>query len=920
MSESTPAELFFDRALREASRYGDDPWVFLRELVQNSRDAAATRIVFTVQGDHDTVRLTCRDNGSGMSAAEMDNYLLRLYASSKEGDQPAIGCFGVGFWSVLLFRPTLIRVISRRGTQGCGFEIDLTTRRLRSVDTVPDEPGTEVTLIRATGNGDEDDAPLRARVREGLLDWAAHVGSAGGGRPPELILDGERLNRDFPLPEVLGRRFRTRRFDGTLGFGSQPRVCLYQGGLRVREVSALEEVIPSRRSRLPHSGWGLYPVVHINVDDFDLLMDRHTIAEDPVLYRAVRYCERTLLAQHRRLLRGLYPLTGRRWLRSGLDRLGRMSRSARWATVLSAVALVVLLATAWRLSAGQPGVLAGVPAGTGGGGIMAPTIQSLDGVFDSPPFPGDNPSAASAAWAFTFRGVDTSLFRLRTFNRYDPVHGLVPESLRPVAPYPAVPGPARLEVRLGVTGGGGWFVLPLPPDYGLTTNGVRDGSGRVVPAMADRFGEPMIHPEGPGEIVYTAVPHPDAARPTVIDPGPAPVWPAEARQILDRVAGLDTTARVTALADWVRSRLHYARDTGAGARPAPGGLSWSEQVLAAGQGDCDVINGIMVLLLRSAGVAAQLSVGLVGEGGRARSTLHAWVRYYDGGWHRLDLTTGAPVVPGGTSIPATAATGRATTGDSTAPPPAIRTVIAVGRQVLTWGWPVGVILLLGFWLWRRWSVPRIDRPEFLAELFEHSLRFGAGEDPFQLRHRPVFPLLGGRRASLAELETRAVREGLFGSAPDARLLPRLRHRRWVLDRRAPELERLLPFLPPVTWLEELECLLQPVPLSPLLADIDATIRKYDAAFRLHLVPGTDGFREVRLPFRKRTQGRRYVLLGEEHPLVREMESLAGADPELARFVGVSGILRRVTYYGPDGDALLARLAVMPGGTDGGGGV
>jgi hypothetical protein len=29
-------------AVREARRYGSDDWVFLRELIQNSRDAAST--------------------------------------------------------------------------------------------------------------------------------------------------------------------------------------------------------------------------------------------------------------------------------------------------------------------------------------------------------------------------------------------------------------------------------------------------------------------------------------------------------------------------------------------------------------------------------------------------------------------------------------------------------------------------------------------------------------------------------------------------------------------------------------------------------------------------------------------------------------------------------------------------------------
>ena len=39
---------FLDRARFEAGRYGSDPWVFVRELLQNARDAGARRVSFRV--------------------------------------------------------------------------------------------------------------------------------------------------------------------------------------------------------------------------------------------------------------------------------------------------------------------------------------------------------------------------------------------------------------------------------------------------------------------------------------------------------------------------------------------------------------------------------------------------------------------------------------------------------------------------------------------------------------------------------------------------------------------------------------------------------------------------------------------------------------------------------------------------------
>ena len=46
---------FLERALQEAGRYGSDPWVFIRELIQNARDAGAGRITFTTEEGGGTV-------------------------------------------------------------------------------------------------------------------------------------------------------------------------------------------------------------------------------------------------------------------------------------------------------------------------------------------------------------------------------------------------------------------------------------------------------------------------------------------------------------------------------------------------------------------------------------------------------------------------------------------------------------------------------------------------------------------------------------------------------------------------------------------------------------------------------------------------------------------------------------------------
>jgi hypothetical protein len=65
---------------------------------------------------------------------------------------------------------------------------------------------------------------------------------------------------------------------------------------------------------------------------------------------------------------------------------------------------------------------------------------------------------------------------------------------------------------------------------------------------------------------------------------------------------------------------------------------WLARVLAIGKGDCDVINGVNVLLLRKMGVPARLSVGLIGSQGRILPGLHAWSEYFDNGWQVIDAS------------------------------------------------------------------------------------------------------------------------------------------------------------------------------------------------------------------------------------------------------------------------------------------
>ena len=91
---------FRERARLEADRYGPDPWIFVRELLQNSRDAGANAVAFTVgerpasDGSDKVVEwVACQDDGEGMTFEHARRYLFALYASSKEDRTNQAGTF-----------------------------------------------------------------------------------------------------------------------------------------------------------------------------------------------------------------------------------------------------------------------------------------------------------------------------------------------------------------------------------------------------------------------------------------------------------------------------------------------------------------------------------------------------------------------------------------------------------------------------------------------------------------------------------------------------------------------------------------------------------------------------------------------------------------------------------------------------------
>lgn len=315
--ESLSADLSFRRrALVEAARYGSDPWVFVRELLQNARDAGARRVVFETLIDEGMERLTCRDDGAGMSFAHAERYLFALYASSKEEEETQAGQFGIGFWSVLRFQPTSI-VIRSRAAVASPWEVAL-DGQLEDVhikrDAFEDLPqGTEIVLERPIEAETLADRVLRAARRHGRFLTRRDSGR-GEARELEVVVDGQRINESFHLPAP-SAQFEGRGFRGVVALGNEPQVELFAHGLFVRSAKSLEELLDGDRRRrdgesaedalaeLP----SLAPHVLLDSNELELLLARSDARQNRHLSKLVRRAEKELARLVESKLNALRP-------------------------------------------------------------------------------------------------------------------------------------------------------------------------------------------------------------------------------------------------------------------------------------------------------------------------------------------------------------------------------------------------------------------------------------------------------------------------------------------------------------------------------------------------------------------------------------------------------------------------------------
>jgi hypothetical protein len=648
----TTADEFRQRAAFEAGRYGGGEWVFLRELLQNARDAGASRIDLEVERRDGVDRVVCADDGCGMSFDHARRYLFTLYASSKRGRRDMAGRFGIGFWSVLRFQPDEL-VVRSAPAVGEGWQLrlsgDLAGAERGGCDRAR---GTEIELVRRSRSDDPVAAAWRAIERD-----ACHLRRLGAGDEIlDVRLNGRSATSEIALdPPSLELARPGRR--AAAGLVDRARVDLLAHGLRVRTTATLDELLTGpdgRRRGTAGAPEGLVPRVVLDGRRLQVLMARGDARTDRELRRLVALGHRAV----GRLVRGQLDRE------AGLGPIGRAaarvrevaySPRVRW-SVVAAAGVLIAAAGLWWLTAAAPGLVARTAASGRAPAAVAPTpsamlAEAAAGFYRGPAataFGGD-----AVAPPLSYRPVEArpllAVFRLAAID--DDGRVLRFPSAGAARPYVG----ARcvescLDIVLELDGEAGPLRLPVPTGHLLDPASLRlSGGGAALRAADD--GGPVLDLDGVvrGSVAYRTGPAVEAGGQIA---GRWPELPPSAAGFAEGLVGREPGDAASAARAWVARRVVYDTSEDVIRRhreAAVGQPGFIARCLAVGAGDCDVQSTVLAAILHRAGFEVRLAVGFMGAGGRALPGLHAWVEVrVDDGWRPVDASGG----------------GRSTTGDA----------------------------------------------------------------------------------------------------------------------------------------------------------------------------------------------------------------------------------------------------------------
>jgi len=637
--------------------YGKDPWFFIRELAQNSRDAGAAfiRVKIGYTSAKEEV-LVFEDDGCGMSYDHAVRYLFRLYASSKGNEKYAAGLFGIGFWTVLQFNPGKIIIESRSNKEQWGVKVDVgaeltTTRTSGHLE----HNGTRVTLIRAPRETSSEE--FWKKTRAALVRYCSYLRrSTRKAEPLPVYFSGENITGEMNLPGPVSMKFKTELVEGAVGLGSRPRVQLYARGLPVWKGTSLEELshtppTPSAAKKQHQQeiglAQGLAPVFLLNGNRLEVNISRKRVIDNRNLQKVRKTAEKALAQMVEDAADFISP---RGLLRQFLDIIHRKTAFifGSFTKVLLVSLLVIIPLEIILLHSFFKAPSQGTPNGS-------VTLQADQRYYSGASVRVTEPGSPLD---LTYRPPIDTWFKLFTADEYQISSGFLQTLDREedISFISLDCSQVGLSVELNTRESGKIF-LPQPVGYTVDLNSLT--FNRVLLGRAEYYpsGEVKLSIPSGGMIRYRCCPVKNREL-TVLSaeqqkkltelPGNLSLPLSIEKKLQDSVQrdmvekvqiALRLTADLLKYDDSIETANKYAR--------FPGHSDWFRKVTTIGAGDCDILNGVTALFLRKMGIPSQLVVGLVGKEGKVLPGLHAWTEYFDKnnrnkGWDIIDASAHIP--------------------------------------------------------------------------------------------------------------------------------------------------------------------------------------------------------------------------------------------------------------------------------------
>lgn len=633
--------------------YGEDPWFFIRELAQNSRDAGAHTIhVAANQGASGEEILIFEDDGKGMSYDDAVRYLFRLYASSKNGNKDAAGRFGIGFWTVMRFKPHHLIIESCTGEKSWGIVVD------DQLHTVPfavslKRRGTRVTLTRKAQEAAL--AVFEKKTREALERYCLFLRRNNRTSDPlPVIFKGHNLTEPMRLPGPVSLSFKNRDGEGAVGLGPRPSVRLYARGLPVWEGTSLDELShnpPSetvKRSFKQDMGQGLAPVFLLNGNRLEVNISRRKVIDDHHLQDLRDKGEKALARMVEMAAEQVMP-------RSTLGFLVRKIKKSvayLFGSFIRAIITLLLVIIPLEIYV----ISYYINSKPGGGGSSYVSLRAEDNVYNGASV--RTVHTESKGVEMIYDPPDNRWFKLFHAERYVLKAGFIQEVDKSVVD----DDEGRMSGRLVLDCGGretvyvrlrinrvGQIFLPQAHGLAIDPSHILLNGKRLESSCIGLSGGVTLEVKDAGELGYRCcqwlekLPLGASARVALLELPGNLILPIEIEEKLGETEGWELQKKVE-LAIGLTSRLLVYDSSGeiAGKYKEVGkNGEWLKKVLDIGAGDCDIINGVAALLLRKMGVPSRLVIGLVGKKGRIVPGLHAWTEYYDdqpGEFRVVDVT------------------------------------------------------------------------------------------------------------------------------------------------------------------------------------------------------------------------------------------------------------------------------------------